>query len=58
MVHCSMQPPNKYCVGGELLHPDWWTNFGFRERNEKLHTHVKIYNWMNCERSERTPCQK
>jgi hypothetical protein len=53
-----MQAPNKCSIGGELLHPDWWTNFGFHERNEELHTHVKVYNQMNCERSERIPCLK
>jgi hypothetical protein len=32
---------NKCCVG-KLFHPNWWTNFGFHERDEKLHTQAKI----------------
>ncbi len=27
---------NKCYVCGELLHLEWWTNFGFRERDEKM----------------------
>ncbi len=27
---------NKCLVCGELLHPKWWTNFGFRERDEEM----------------------
>jgi hypothetical protein len=33
---------NKCCVCGDLFHPNWWTNFGFHERDENLRTQAKI----------------